>query len=206
MYAIIYENRVISQQERWNVKLFNSILLEECETTKQLGILDEQTLPITINAKTKVMRVIQQKDTYDPEIEYLDGPNYEIGKDIIIARFDRKPLDLEIAKGNKKDLLPNLRYTRENKNINVFVQGKSVTISASRANRATLTNKSLIINEDVINWKFPEGWFSLTKEDVDSILSQIDFHVQEAFDWEISKTNEINACKTLDQVKQVKVN
>jgi len=61
----------------------------------------------------------------------------------------------------------------------------------------------LAIGENTINFKFKEGWINLSKADLEYIIQQIDFAVQEAFDWELSKTNEINACKTHEEINNI---
>jgi hypothetical protein len=59
------------------------------------------------------------------------------------------------------------------------------------------------MGENTINWKFPEGWLTLNKADLEYIIQQIDLAVQEAFDWELSKINEIKVCKTLEEIDKI---
>jgi hypothetical protein len=223
MYGLVYNDFVILTQETWNTRMFNSVLEEECGVTTRLLLSDEKNVPIVFNSNTKILKVVDIKPDYNSKIEWLDGPYYKISNFIannrikwldgpyyeisnfIASNWIVKPLDLNIAKGNLLDKLPALRYNKEIKNIKIQVQDKIVTINTSRENRAIFATKLLSINDSEINFKFAEGWMSLKREDFQNIVSQIDQTVQDAFDWEISKSNEINACSTLEQIDLIEI-
>jgi hypothetical protein len=44
---------------------------------------------------------------------------------------------------------------------------------------------------------------NLNRSDIEYVLSQIDKSVQAAFNWELAKVNEIDACTTLDEINAV---
>ena len=203
MYAIVHNNFVILTQPNWNTRMFTNILEEECGIQKRILLADEQTLPMILNDYTKILRVITNYPEYNPKIEWLDGPNYTVTEDNVVANYTVKPLDIIIAKGNLIDKLPALRYEREKKSIDITVQDLNLNISTDRETRSTFTNKLLAIGENTINFKFQEGWLNLSKADLEYIIQQIDFAVQEAFDWELSKTNEINACQTHEEINNI---
>jgi len=203
MYAIVHNNFVILTQPNWNTRMFTSILEEECGINRRILLADEQTLPMILNENTKILKVYLNTPEYNPKIEWLDGPNYTVTEDNVVANYTVKPLDIIIAKGNLIDKLPALRYEREKKSIDITVQDLNLNISTDRETRSTFTNKLLAIGENTINFKFQEGWLNLSKADLEYIIQQIDFAVQEAFDWELSKTNEINSCKTLEEINNI---
>ena len=203
MYAIVHNNFVILTQPNWNTRMFTSILEEECGINRRILLADEQTLPMILNENTKILKVYLNTPEYNPKIEWLDGPNYTVTEDNVVANYTVKPLDLTIAKGNLIDKLPALRYEKEKKSIDITVQDLNLNISTDRETRATFTNKLLAIGNNSINFKFKEGWLNLSKADLEYIIQQIDFAVQEAFDWELSKTNEINSCKTLEEINNI---
>ena len=203
MYAIVHNNFVILTQPNWNTRMFTNILEEECGIQKRILLADEQTLPMILNDYTKILRVITNYPEYNPKIEWLDGSNYTVTEDNVVANYTVKPLDIIIAKGNLIDKLPALRYEIEKKSIDITVQDLNLNISTDRETRSTFTNKLLAIGENTINFKFQEGWLNLSKADLEYIIQQIDFAVQEAFDWELSKTNEINACQTHEEINNI---
>jgi hypothetical protein len=53
------------------------------------------------------------------------------------------------------------------------------------------------------NYKFNNTWVEVTSTDIQYILSEIDKVVQDAFDWELEKLQEIDACQTIDEVYDV---
>ena len=203
MYAIVHNNFVILTQPNWNTRMFTNILAEECNVERRILLADEQNVPIILNENTKILKVGVTTPEYNPKIEWLDGPIFDIQENIVNATYAVKPLDLTIAKGNLIDKLPALRYEKEKKSIDIKIQDLNINISTDRETRAIFTNKLLAIGENTINFKFKEGWLNLTKTDLEYIIQQIDFAVQEAFDWELSKTNEINSCKTLEEINNI---
>jgi hypothetical protein len=56
---------------------------------------------------------------------------------------------------------------------------------------------------DTVNWKFPEGWLTLTKADLGAAVTAGVAHIQSSFDWEKAKVEEIEAATdaaTLDVI------
>jgi len=47
------------------------------------------------------------------------------------------------------------------------------------------------------NYKFANAWLEVTTENLQTIISEIDKVVQDAFDWELAKLQEIDACTTI---------
>ena len=54
------------------------------------------------------------------------------------------------------------------------------------------------------NFKFENNvWLQITTTELEYVISQIDAKVQEAFDWEYTKVQEIDACETGEDVYNV---
>lgn len=269
MYAIVYENSVILTQPKWNPRMFNSVLEDECGIQPKLQLSDEIKVPIIFefekesqrqNGTKDVLKEIQREEqqplidettkeqkldengnpifhtvivtetittqepvfesyketkqakispcreiypSYNSKIEWLSGPIFQIEENLVIANYEAKPLDLDVAKGNLIDKLPAARYAKEVQSINIELNDLVLTISTDRETRSTYANKLIGMGENAINWKFPEGWLTLNKNDLEYIIRQIDLAVQEAFDWELSKLNEIKVCKTLEELDKI---
>lgn len=269
MYAIVYENSVILTQPKWNPKMFNSVLEDECGIQTNLTLSDEIKVPIIFDfekpvqkqtgtkeiltevqkekqrpvidpetgvqkvdienspvfetiivtepvilqepifeavmetKQAKVLSYTENLPPHNPKTQWLFGPNYDIQENLVVGNYEIKPLNLDIAKSYLLDKLPAARYEKENKQINVFLQGLKLAINTDRDTRAIYANKLLGMGENTINWKFNEGWLSVNKADLEYIIQQIDFAVQEAFDWELSKMNEIKVCKTLEDIDKI---
>ena len=58
-------------------------------------------------------------------------------------------------------------------------------------------------DNDTVQWKFPEAWLNLTKQELGLIVATGAGHVQGSFDWEVSKVAEIDNCTTHEQLLNV---
>jgi hypothetical protein len=205
MYALVHNNQVIITQEFWNTRMFNMTLEEEFNIKRRVLLAEENDVPLTIDEDTKVLNYYEVKPDYNARIEWLDGPIYEILSDSVVATYIKKPLDMSIAKDNLKKLLPQARYSKEVKLLNISVQDELHTIKTDRETRTLLSTKLDTIGEGTVNWKFGDKWLTLNKSEIEEIMRQIDQQVQHAFDWEYAKTLEIDACETLDDIEKIKI-
>ena len=205
MYALVHKNQVVLTQEFWNTRMFNMTLDEDYGIKRRVLLAEENDVPLIIDEDTKILNYYQIKPDYNERIEWLDGPIYEFIGNNVVANYIKKPLDLEIAKENLKKMVPTARYAKEVKRTTVTVQNQSFTVPTDRDSRLLLATKILSMKDDAVNWKIGDLWLSLTKDDLISMLSQIDETVQHAFDWEYSKTLEIDACENLDDILKVKI-
>ena len=65
-------------------------------------------------------------------------------------------------------------------------------------------DKLLVMGDnDVCSWKFDSNWIDLSKEDIVNIVKSIDTTVQDAFNWEAKKIEDIYACDTLSELDQI---
>ena len=53
---------------------------------------------------------------------------------------------------------------------------------------------------DTVNWKFPETWLTLTKQDLGLCVTAATQYVQECFDWELNKSEEIDNSETKQEL------
>jgi len=178
--------------------IFQTVIVTETITTQEPVY---ETYMETKQAKILPCREIYP--SYNLKIEWLSGPIFQIDENLVIATYEVKPLDLDVAKGNLIDKLPSARYAKEVQSINIELNDLVLTIITDRETRAVYANKLIGMGENTINWKFPEGWLTLNKADLEYIIQQIDLAVQEAFDWELSKLNEIKVCKTLEEIDRI---
>lgn len=205
MYALVHKNQVVLTQETWNTRMFNMVLDEDYGIKRRVLLAEENDVPIIIDEDTKLCTYYEIKPDYNERIEWLDGPIYETVGDGVVGSYLVKPLDLSIAKDNLKKLLPAARYAKEVKRTMLSHNGESFILNADRETRALIANKLLSIGDKTINWKTETGWINVNKDGLESILNQIDEAVQHAFDWEYSKTLEIDACENLDDILKVKI-
>jgi len=109
---------------------------------------------------------------------------------------------LEEVKALRKQEVSPYRREKENTTITLDINGTSVQVSTSREERVLLASK-LSAAPASCNYKFLSGWLEVTAENLQYIVSEIDKVVQAAFDWELAKLQEIDACTTIDEVYDV---
>lgn len=205
MYALVHKTQVIMTQPFWNSRMFTVCLDEDLGIKRRVLLAEEDDVPLQIDQDTRIVRYYEFKPDYNSKIEWLDGPIYQFVEDTVVASYNKRPLELSIAKENLKKLLPEARYGKEVKRHTLELSSGLQTISLDRETRSALAQKLQTIGDSTVNWKFEHGWEQLSKSDIESIVSQIDQYVQEAYDWEYSKTIEIDNCQTLEEIDEIKI-
>ena len=110
---------------------------------------------------------------------------------------------LEQIKEEYKTRLPDIRRQKETQIIDVTINDTIVQVSTSREERVSFVSK-LVSSPGPHNFKFENNvWLQITTTELEYVISQIDAKVQEAFDWEYTKVQEIDACETGEDVYNV---
>jgi hypothetical protein len=207
MYAFIHDSQLIWGPIGFNYRLFNSEL-EELELVNRVLPKDYENVPIYFDEKTCIVPAIQNIPEHDERFQRVGNFEWEIIKENDIpVRVEMnypihdKTLD-EIKKEYKEKLSP-IRKEKENVFIDVEIDGTIINISTDINERLSLVSK-LIASPEPHNFKFNDGiWMQISTAQLEYIISQIDSKVQEAFDWEYSKIQEIDACTTGEEVYSV---
>jgi hypothetical protein len=203
MYVLIHKNRVIVGPMDWNRAMFDGAL-------QKLGIVQTlprsapSDLPLIIDADTRLAESVYVYPAYNAKIEYLNGPFWNFDAPVAVGTFDVVTIEVDLIKGTLKQLVAAERYRKESAGTTGVVQGTTVTLDTSRGGRDIFAQAYLLMSDtDVKNWKFPEGWFVLTKSELGYIVAVGSAYIQACFDWERSKGEEIDACTTAEQLDAV---
>jgi len=207
MYALIHNSQLILGPIGFNYRMINSEL-------ENLGLLNRVlpneyiNVPIKFNDDTFLLQAIQNIPFYDQKFKQIENFSWEIIKDNDIpvrVEMNYFLIDktLQEIKDEYKKKLPELRKEKENTYIDVNIDGNVFSVSTNREDRLSYVSK-LIASPGPHKFKFNSNiWLEITKTELQYIISQIDLKVQEAFDWEYQKTQEINACKTGQEVYDI---
>ena len=203
MYALVHKGRVLSGPRSWNKAFFEFALRSNKIEFTFIPRNPTEELPYVINADTKILPVEEARAEINPMIQYNRGPLWEILEDKAIATYEAVDSDLEPAKNNYKNLLAQKRYEKEVSGAKTTIQGLEVSLDTTRDGRNIFLQKySLMGDADTVNWKFPEGWLTLTKADLGLAVAAGVAHIQSAFDWEKEISDQIDAeTNVLDLVK-----
>lgn len=204
MYALINGQELLLGPIAFNYRMIN-VELEELEVDYRVNSESYQSVPLSITEDIKILPARQEDPEHDSRFEYLTNITHEITETEVIFRHEKADKSLEQIKGEYKTFVKPERKNRENTTITVTINDTPVTVSTSRESRIELMTK-LLGNEGPYNFKFDNGvWLEITKADLEYVISQIDAKVQEAFDWELTKLAEIDACTTKEEVYAVEI-
>ena len=191
----------------FNVRYINSEL-EDLEVEERISPQSYTDLPIHFSDNEThlvlIEKVVPENDT---KYHNIGNFTWEITKenDVPVKVLLTYPIidkTLEEVKELRKQEVSPYRREKENTTISVNLNGTSVEVSTSREERLLLASK-LSAAPGPHNFKFKNTWLEITTEQLQTIVSEIDVKVQEAFDWELSKLQEIDACETIDSVYDV---
>jgi hypothetical protein len=86
----------------------------------------------------------------------------------------------------------------------VTIQGQEVVVDTSRDGRNIFVQKyQMMTDTDVVQWKFPTTWLTLSKADLGLAVTAGAAYVEAQFVWEQSIVNQIEAAVTVDELKAI---
>jgi hypothetical protein len=205
--ALIHNNLLELGPFGLNVRYINEEL-EELEVEERISPQSFSSLPIHFSdGLTHLLpteRVIPEHD-----LKYQNVGNFTweiITEDEVPVKvvFTHPIIDktLEEVKTIRKQEVAPVRREKENTTITLTLNNTQVEVSTSREERLLLASK-LAASPGPHNFKFQNTWLEITTQELQTIISEIDAVVQAAFDWELAKLQEIDACVEIDDVYAV---
>lgn len=203
MYVLIHKNRVIVGPMDWNRAMFDGAL-SKLQIVKTLPRTAPPDLPFIIDDETRLAESVYEYPPYNPRIEYPNGPFWNFDAPVAVGTFVVEPIPVEFIKASLKQEAAAERYRTEELGTTHVLQGVTVTLDTSRAGRDIFAQAYLLMGDtDVKNWKFPEGWFTVTKPELGGIVGAGSAYIQTCFDWERAKAEEIVACATAAELAAI---
>ena len=205
--ALIHNNSLELGPMGFNVRMINSEL-EELEVEERISPQSYTNIPIHFSdGLTHLVLIEKVVPENDPKYHNVGNFTWEIIKenDIPVKVLLTYPIadkTLEEVKTLRKSEVSPYRREKENTIITLTINGTAVEVSTSREERVLLASK-LAASPGPHNFKFKNTWLEITTAELQTIVSEIDVKVQEAFDWELTKLQEIDACLTIDDVYDV---
>ena len=199
MFVIVHNNSVILGPMRWNRFRFQNEILEETEVEVTLADRNDELTPVIVDDNIQILPVQGTPNpSYNSKIEMLNGPFWEFTATAAISSYQVENLPIDAVKNQLKDVIATNRYNKEVGGCKTTVQETEVRIDTSRDGRNVFVQKFLLMGDsETVQWKFPEGWLTLTKAELGAIVTTGTAHVQTCFEWEAGKLVEINDCDNL---------
>ena len=148
-------------------------------------------------------------DIISPDIntQYEDpvGPFYTYADNKATQVWQKQDKPLHAIQDSLKQVAATERYRKEILGTKVTIQNLEVFVSTDRSeSRNILSQKFLLMSDtDTILWKFPEGWLTLTKSELGSIVSASSSYIQAQFDWEQTIITQINDAIDIETLKAI---
>ena len=205
--ALIHNNSLILGPMGFNVRMINSEL-EDLELEDRITTQSYTNIPIHFSdGLTHLLLLEKEVPGYDPKYYNLGNFTWEVIEEdnVPIKVKLTYPLvgrSIEEVKYSRKQEVTAYRKEKENKIISLTINETEIKIATSREERLILASK-LSASPGLHNYKFSNTWLEITTENLQYIISEIDKVVQSAYDWELSKLQEIDACQTLGEIYNV---
>ena len=207
--ALIHNNQLILGPIKFNHLMIKSEL-EDLNITDEISFQSYQKLPIHFSdGLTHLLPSEEIIENYDGKYQYVGNLTWEI------VELDNIPIKvnfnypiinktLDQSKNEVKAKLAPLRRKKENTILKININDTEIEVSTSREERMIISSK-IVSSSGPYNYKFNNTWVEITKEQLQHICTLIDTKIQEAFDWEYSKIQEIDNCLTIEEVYNVSI-
>ena len=203
MYALVNGQELLLGPISFNYRMINSVLEEELEVDFRVTSQDYQSVPLSFTEDIKILPARNEVPEHDPRFQTVSQTSHEITDTEVVFYYGVSDKPLEQIKGEYKAAVAPERWNKENTTVTVTINDNEITISTSRDNRLSIVSK-LLSGDGPYNFKFNDGvWEEISKTDLQTILNEIDNVVQAAFDWELAKLAEIDACEDGEAVYAV---
>lgn len=205
--AFIHNNSLILGPMGFNVRMINSEL-EDLELEDRISTQSYTNIPIHFSDElTHLLLLEKEVPAYDSKYHNLGNFNWEIIEENNVPvkvklTYPLVEKTIKEVKYSRKQEVTAYRKEKENKIISLTINETEIKIATSREERLILASK-LSALPGLHNYKFSNTWLEITTENLQYIITEIDKVVQSAYDWELSKLQEIDACQTLDEIYNV---
>ncbi len=209
LYSLIHDQQLLLGPIKYNYQLINYDL-EQLDIEQKLTSKSFDQVPIQFDEKTFLLPAREVYPEYSTKYQKLSTPTWSIVTENdtpteVVFTYSAVDRSLEEVKSEIKSLIAPERRNRENVQISLTIQETEISVSTSRENRISLASKLLSL-PGPHNFKFGnDTWIQINTTDLEAIIQAIDVKVQEAFDWELAKNQEIDACTTIDEVYSVEI-
>jgi len=204
MYVVTFNDFVLLGPITWNTSMFNSVIEEDTGFKVNILPSDKQNVPLDLGNGIKVRHALENKPNINSKIQKYDGPFWTFTESTGTHSYTAVDKPLEIVKGELKQILAHVRWTKEISGFDMSIQGHSVKIDTSRGSRDSYLQQYLILGDgENVNWKFSGAWINLTKAELKQIVDNINAHVANSFNWEASISLVIDNALTLQALDQV---
>jgi hypothetical protein len=209
LYALIHNNQIQVGPRDWNYTFFLDYLEEETLISSTLPRKAPGAAIITAEWKILPITEVVWPDEFNPVFEDPVGPFWTIHDDHITGIYTKRDSDLDGIRGTLKNIVANNRYAVEVGNLEyTFADGEKVGLYTDRETRAIyLQTLTILPDGETASFKFVNGKFrsNVTKSELSEIVTLGMNHIRSVFEWELSKTVEIDLAGDIEALKSIEL-
>lgn len=205
MQYLLVQNRssVLLGPVFWQPRFITSILSDAGIDWAPPPVGPESVVQIADNTEIYPVTSITQPQ-YNPVFEQLAGPYWNYSDTGAVGHYTIVPRELSAIRSTLLDQTAAERWRREIGGIQYTIGDQTVTVATDRESRNVYTQKILSLDDTTaVQWKFPQGWVTVTKTDLIALLGAIDTHVQAQYDWEAGIVEQISAAQTVTELQEI---
>lgn len=199
MFVIVHNNSVVLGPMPWRKRFFESTLADDLEIEVSLPSSNEGVY--IVDANTKIMPAVYTEEPITSYTKKLDGPFWTFTETLATGSFVAVDKNIEHMRSDLKQLVADIRWSKETGGIKVAFGGVDYSIDTSRDGRNIFMQAAQLGANTT--WKFNEGWVALTVADLQTIVQAVFTHVQLCFAEEAALVAQIEAATSIDQLATI---
>jgi hypothetical protein len=202
-YIVKYKDRVVLGIIPWNNQYIMDVMRARYRVNIEIPLIEPNSFsfPLVVNEDVTIYPAEEDRQqSINPMIEFYYGPTWEFLENKVIAHYEIRSLDLDSVKQNYRERVAAKRYDKEVAGTSVTINDVEYKLKTDRNSRLKYAEKLVLMGDTTINWKFEEGWALLNKENMQSIVTAIENHIQTAFNEEYNLNVVINQAQTVDEL------
>jgi hypothetical protein len=160
---------------------------------------------INIGDGFEIFPCIVNTPDIDYNYQYLIGPTWSYTGNIATGSYTVGNTDISIVKSNLKNIVATERYSKQNQGTTVTVANTTFFVDTDTNTLNQFVSLANATGTNTINYKSPVGFISVTGADIQSIVDQINAHIQEQFNWEMTMGQTIDAASDVTALQLIKI-
>ena len=217
-YMVVIDNSPNDLQKiygplRWNsVKIneglklrgFSDLSVPDTMIAFRKGLIPSNE-PLVLKDNVKIYKVQEQaQPTFDELTQVREDLTYDTSSGICVGTYNIVNKSLDEVKASVKVRAKEERIGLSFQTHTMSLNGTDYKVNIEEQSNIVTNNRANVMSDsDTINWKLEDSWIVATKADLMAINNFVMAKRQEIFDGEHTRSQEIDACTTTDQLKTI---
>ena len=217
-YMVVIDNLPNDLQKiygplRWNsVKIneglklrgFDDLSVPDTMIAFRKGLIPSDE-PLVLKDNVKIYKVQEQaQPTFDELTQIRENLTYDTSSGICVGTYNIVNKSLDEVKASVNERAKEERIGLSFQTHTMSLNGTDHKVNIEEQSNITTNNRASVMSDsDTVNWKLEDSWIVATKADLMSINNFVMSKRQEIFDGEHTRSQEIDACTTKDELTTI---